>query len=134
MAVDREWASAQMVKAGVSQPVQTSVNKLLDVWGQMSHTPRTLEETLAAFTALVRSQALAADEGDPLGDWVQARPGHIVMGDTMRVKVSAYPGSKGELYNGKLGKVIGLRYGSVFLDSMRQGHKPAELEKWVAAR
>ena len=75
--------------------------------------------TIATIDALA---LLLRDPSAPLpkvGDdaWEGARRGFLVLGDTIRVKADAFEGHKGKTYNGRVGRVVAIRNGQVFLTS-----------------
>ena len=135
--VDMQWASAQMADAKVKKAVGKSVMELLEAWSKLSHDEKYSQEVIDIFSRLSLSKALV--EENPDQTWVDARPGFIVVGDVVRIKQDAYSGAAGVMHNGRLGKVVAVRYGDVifrstdgkqpFLDGTH--HSPYKLEKRI---
>lgn len=113
MNIDWDWIDSQLTRAKISQPVKTSVKRLLEVMETMNHTDDTLRQTLDAFHKLSLTHAIAAD--DPDENWVQCLPGEYKSGDTVRVHADAYTGAHGSRHNGKRGRVAGVRGGSTIV-------------------
>ena len=50
-------------------------------------------------------------------NWVQARAGDLRVGDSVRIKFDAFTGDKGTVSNGRLGKVVAVRFGDIIVKS-----------------
>lgn len=140
MAIDIEWVKEQMTKAKVRQGAGTSVLRLMDVWNEMNHKPETAKETMDVFSKLALGIALVAPEPDELqGTWIAAQPGQIKVADIVRVHLDAFVGELGQIHNGRIGRVVGVRYGDVIIktiddrDPVLDGahYSPHKLDKLV---
>lgn len=135
--VNLDWASAQMADAKVKKGVGKSVMALLEAWQKLTHSEKDSQEVVDLFSRLSLSKALVEENPDQV--WVDARPGFIAVGDVVRIKQDAYTGAAGVMHNGRLGKVVAVRYGDVifrstdgkqpFLDGTH--HSPYKLEKRI---
>lgn len=75
----------------------------------------------------------------PAAQWEQAITGKLKPGDVVRVKLNAYQGEVGEMHNGRICKVIRVKYGDVVVASIdgldpqleTTHHSPTVLEKRV---
>lgn len=135
--IDTDWASAQMADAKVKKAVGASVMTLLETWKSLKHIDKDSQDVIDIFSRLAMTKALV--EENPEQTWVDARPGFIKIGDIIRVKQDAYTGTLGVMHNGRVGKVVAVRYGDVimrstdgkqpFIDGTH--HSPYKLEKRV---
>jgi hypothetical protein len=74
-------------------------------------------------------QAAAATGRDSSETWAQARPGNIVVGDTVRVRSDAYDSTVGVAHNGRVGVVTAIRYGNIFMRYTDVGPTPLNLPR-----
>lgn len=119
MSVDMDWVKEQMTAAKVKQGVGTSVLRLLEVWNTMNHNEESAKETVEVFSKLAVGHALVHPKIDELrGTWIQAQPGQLKVTDIVRVKVDAYNGDLGRLHNGRIGKIVGIRYGDIVVKTI----------------
>jgi hypothetical protein len=135
--VDRDWASAQLASIKTKKAVGASVMALLAAWEETKHSDRDSKDVLDLFSKLALTNSLLPAESDAV--WVEARPGFISVGDIVRVKHDAYTDRLGTVHNGRVGKVVAVRYGDVifrstddkvpFLDGTH--HSPYKLEKRI---
>jgi hypothetical protein len=135
--IDKDWASAQMAEAKIKKSIGASVMILIEAWEMLRHAEKDSQEVLDLFSRLAMTKALV--EENPEQTWVDARPGFIKVGDIVRVKQDAYTGNTGVMHNGRLGKVVAVRYGDVifrstdgkqpFIDGTH--HSPYKLEKRI---
>lgn len=133
---DIEWARAQMKAAGLVQPTQAAVEKLLKALDAMQLSITAENDVVSTFAKLAVGTALVAEQETVDEVWEQARAGNLVLADEVRVKTDAYAGELGVAHNGRRGRVVGIRYGNIYIkyygvsgDGMH--HKPAALEKRV---
>lgn len=136
--VDKEWASAQLASIKAKKAVGASVMALLDAWKELKHNEKDSSVVVELFGKLAMTNAILPHSEEP-AVWVEARPGHILVGDTVRVKHDAYPDKLGTMHNGRVGRVVAVRYGDVifrstddklpFLDGTH--HSPYKLEKKI---
>lgn len=138
--VDMEWVYEQLTEAKVKQNVGTAVIRLLEVWNTMNHTEKTLEDTLETFKKLASGQPLVLPKDDENGFWIQAQPGQIVVADKVRVRADAFKGQLGPRHNGRVCRVVGVRYGDIIVKSIDgkspeldgTHYSPHDLEKFIA--
>lgn len=114
-----EWVKQQMTAAKLKQSVGTSVLRLFEVWDTMKHSDATAKETIEAFSKLALGHALVETSVPNFkGTWVQVVPGSIKVADVVRVKSDAYTGDIGRIHNGRVGRVVGVRYGDIIVKSI----------------
>lgn len=129
-----------MTLGRVKQSAGTSVLRLLEVWNDMNHTEASAKETIEVFSKLALGHPLVLEEDDEKGYWIPAQPGQIVVTDKVRVKADAFLGKVGTMHNGRVCRVVGVRYGDVVVKSIDgkspdlEGthYSPHELEKFIA--
>jgi hypothetical protein len=127
-----------MKAADLLQPTQAAVEKLLGTLDRMKLTEAASDAAVATFSRLARGHALVTEQETVDEVWEQARPGNLVLADQVRVKADAYSGTIGAANNGRRGKIVGIRYGNIYVKYTDKGngvdamhHKPAALEKRV---
>lgn len=135
------WAREQLERSGLEGDYAQLVEDLLDEYWTVSighnFSARDAQEILNAFTSLAQGHVLVPDE--PEGVWVQAKPGNLVVRDTVRVRLDAYEGAAGLAHNGRVGVITAIRYGDVYVrytDDKTEyrgliHHSPHSLEKRV---
>jgi hypothetical protein len=121
--IDMSWVHDQLTEAKIRQDVGTAVIRLIEVWNTMNHNEKTLGSTLETFTKLASGQPLVFPKDEEDGFWVQAQPGQIVVSNKVRVKLDAFRGELGPRHNGRVCKVVGVRYGDIIVKSI-DGKKP----------
>jgi hypothetical protein len=116
---DMEWVKQQMTAAKVKQSVGTSVLRLMEVWETMNHNKNTAKDTVEIFGKLALGHAIASSETEDFsGTWIPAQPGQIKVADIVRIKSDAFDGDLGRAHNGRLGRVVGVRYGDVIVKTI----------------
>lgn len=120
---DIEWVKQQLEAAKVSQAVGTAVMRLMDVWVTMNHTEKTRSATVDIFSELAKGHAIVPEVDEQDGKWIDVQPGQIKVSETVRVKASAYEGELGMIHNGRVGRVVAVRYGDVIVKST-DGREP----------
>ena len=138
--VDIDWVKEQMTKAKVRQGTGTSVLRLLEVWNTMNHTEMSAKDALDIFSKVALGHALVEEKAPLDGVWVDAQPGQIKITDIVRVKVDAFTGEAGPRHNGRVCKVVGVRYGDIVCKSIDDReplldgthYSPHDLQKLVA--
>jgi hypothetical protein len=114
--VNDEWVRAQMDAYKVRKAPGEAVLALLETWSTLDLDSETSEKAVEIFSKLALTHALVQDEsGEEI--WVQAQPGAIIVGDTVRVRHDAYTGDTGTIHNGRVGRVVGVRYGDIIFRS-----------------
>jgi hypothetical protein len=117
--IDINWVKEQMTAARLKQSVGTSILRLFEVWNTMNHENDTARETVDAFSRLALGHALVDPTPDELkGIWVAAQPGQLKITDIVRVKSDAYDGKLGQMHNGRIGKIVGIRYGDIVVKTI----------------
>lgn len=114
--VNEDWVKSQLKSARVSQLTGDTAIALLKAWESLDFPDdRTAEEALEVFRKLATNQALLEEKDET---WVQAQAGFMLkVGDEIRVRHDAFPGTEGRLHNGRRGKVIAIRSGDVIMRS-----------------
>jgi len=136
--VDNDWVRSQLTENKTKKVVGDSVLKLLASWEQLKQpTDKNAKEIINIFSKLALGHSIV--ENNPNETWVAAQAGFIKVADTVRVRSNAFDGEQGKAYNGRRGRVVGVRYGDVIvktddgkvpvLDGIH--FKPENLEKLV---
>ncbi len=136
--VDNDWVRSQLTENKTKKVVGDSVLKLLASWEQLKQpTDKNAKEIINIFSKLALGHSIVED--NPNETWVAAQAGFIKVADTVRVRSTAFDGEQGKAYNGRRGRVVGVRYGDVIvktddgkvpvLDGIH--FKPENLEKLV---
>lgn len=115
MKIDLEWVKRQFVAKRVSQASGTAVLRLLELWNTMNHTEATAKETVDVFSKVALGHALVEESDEVV--WEAVRPGFIKTGDTVRVRSDAFDGEIGLIHNGRIGRVVAIRYGDIIVRS-----------------
>lgn len=138
------WAKRQMEEANTPVGVRVAAEKILETFFETVVSVPQGEEVLAVVTRLARGHSLEPHpaEGDNNIQWEEVRRGRIFVQDVVRVKHNAYGGYTGTIHNGRVGRVVALRNGEIFIsysdnrepsfDTIR--HSPNSLEKMVPLR
>jgi hypothetical protein len=134
---DRErWALSQLSNARIEDAIAGPVRRLLALWWGMNFNERRATEILEVFTKLALQQALETPAEQEF-DWVQAKPGQIIVGEVVRVKHDAYRGLASK-HNGRVGRIVAIRSGDIIVNSIDTGpkiegahHAPIALEKRI---
>jgi hypothetical protein len=115
--VNFEWVRQQMQDAKVKVGSGNMILKLLEVWADDSKLSAGMaKEAAEMFSKLALNQSLSDPKPNADEVWVQAMPGHIVVGDEVRVKTDAFGDTSGTMHNGRRGKVTGIRYGDIIVN------------------
>lgn len=138
--LNREWIKEQLEAAKVKVGSGKAILKMLDAWeGLPSLSPAILKEVLDVFPKLVSGIPLSEEESEDDYQWIDLKPGNIVVGDIVKVKLDAFSEKLGTIHNGRRGVVIGIRYGDVIVNdtdkkspSLKGVHySPYKLEKRI---
>jgi hypothetical protein len=136
--VDNDWVRSQLTENKTKKVVGDSVLKLLATWEQLKQpTDKNAKDIINIFSKLALGHSIVED--NPNESWIVAQAGFIKVADTVRVRSNAFDGEQGKAYNGRRGRVVGVRYGDVIvktddgktpvLDGIH--FKPENLEKLV---
>lgn len=113
----RAWAREQMEKAGTPEDRRTFMEQLLGVfWSHATSRELSVEDRkklLDDFSNLAQGYVLVPEPVEEEAIWVDARPGWLSLGDTIRVKADAYPGDTGLYHNGRPGVITAMRSGDI---------------------
>lgn len=115
MALDMDWVKSQLQAARVRKVVGDATMKLIDTFEEIELTDEQKTTAVEMFSKLALGHAHVKDKKTET--WVDARPGAITIADVVRVKSDAFNGETGTLHNGRVGKVVGVRYGDVIFRS-----------------
>lgn len=114
--VNDEWVRSQMDAYKVRKAPGEAVLSLLTTWNDLELDNENAEKAIEIFSKLALTHALVEEQnGEEV--WVQAQPGFIVVGDKVRVRHDAYTGETGAIHNGRVGRVVGVRYGDIIFRS-----------------
>jgi hypothetical protein len=136
--VNNDWVRSQLTENKTKKVVGDSVLKLLATWEQLKQpTDKNAKDIISIFSKLALGHSIVED--NPNESWIIAQAGFIKVADTVRVRSNAFDGEQGKAYNGRRGRVVGVRYGDVIvktddgktpvLDGIH--FKPENLEKLV---
>jgi len=136
--VDNDWVRSQLTENKTKKVVGDSVLKLLATWEQLKQpTDKNAKDIINIFSKLALGHSIVED--NPNESWIVAQAGYIKVADTVRVRSNAFDGEQGKAYNGRRGRVVGVRYGDIIvktddgktpvLDGIH--FKPENLEKLV---
>jgi hypothetical protein len=134
--IDTEWARDQLKQVRASQDTEDAVIHLLVMFSATDGPESDSEDILDLFNKLAHGKALIP--ADTEGIWADAVPGAIKVGDTVRVKLDAFSGSVGPMHNGRVGRIVGIRYGDIIVkmtdgkpDLLNPRYSPHHLEKRI---
>lgn len=123
--INREWVAEQLQAAKVKVGSGKAIIKLLDAWSDIPKlSDNMVDEVLTVFSALAKGHAFVEEQNEEDYVWVPLQPGKVVVGDEVRVKMDAYSAELGPIHNGRRGKVVGIRYGEIYVKST-DGRSPA---------
>lgn len=111
--VDYEWVRSQMQEAKVRIGAGKTVLKLLEAWEQSPISGKAAQEAIEIFSSLALTKSIIASSEDEV--WVEARPGSLAIGETVKVKHDAYENEVGVMHNGRRGKITAIRYGDIVI-------------------
>lgn len=112
--VDIIWAKDQMKRAEIHPKVQEAVLDLLAAWEEEDVLEAQIPDIIKTFAELAQNHALLPDKEET---WIEGFPGAFRTGDTVRVRHDAYDGDMGSYHNGRVGRVLGVRSGSIVFRS-----------------
>jgi len=114
--VNFEWVKEQLEAARVRVGSGKAIIKLLEEWEKLKLSDNMSKEAIEVFSRLALNQAVhMPDEKDAV--WVPLQPGQITVGDEVRVLADAFDGKLGPVHNGRIGRVVAVRYGDVIIKS-----------------
>lgn len=110
------WIREQLQAVKARRAVGDTLLKLLDVWESLEEklSDQLKQEVLQYFSQLAMRHSLVEDKERT---WLPAGPGQIRVGDEVRVAPTAFTGDLGMLHNGRIGRVVAVRYGDVIVNS-----------------
>lgn len=138
--IDIDWVKEQMTKARVKKGVGDSVLKLMDTWNLEDRTHTSAKEVVEIFSKLALGHPIAEEEPPGDGVWIDVQPGNIKVSEIVRTKIDLFDGELGPIHNGRVCRVVGVRYGDVIVrsiddrDPVLDGthYSPHDLQKLVA--
>ena len=141
--IDIDWVKEQLTKNKTRKMIGDSVLKLLVTWEEIKEKTKeqkvnNSKEIVEIFYKLSLGHALVKEDKNEV--WVQAHAGDLKVADYVRVRFNAFMDEKGKKYNGRRGRVVGVRYGDIIIKSndnifpiLDGDHlKPEDLEKLVS--
>ena len=121
---------AEMDKAKVQQEVRWMVEQFvsvaIDEGNRLNLAEKTVVESIEIFRKFMNGHRLVPETPDEV--WVQAKNGRITVGDTVRVRSDAYSVEADSKHNGRIGRIVAIRYGDVHVR-----YYPLDGEKMSAA-
>jgi hypothetical protein len=117
--VEDSWVREQLTNAKTKRAVGTAILKLLDTWNEIVVSEENAKDVIERFRKLALGHAIAEEKIDDLrGTWIQAQPGQLKVTDIIRVKTDVFNGDLGKMHNGRVGKVVGVRYGDIVVKTI----------------
>jgi hypothetical protein len=117
MSTNFDWIRDQLSGASTPEGQASAVLELLTRWDAMEVPEEFREDTLKLFTDLAMGHTLYLPNPDEV--WVDARAGDLVIRDIVRVKRDAFTGVLGTVHNGRVGVIVGVRYGDIVVRSTK---------------
>jgi hypothetical protein len=142
--VDMNWVKQQLTNNKTKRVVGDTVIKLLSTWSEVKSVDpdpdknqASLNEIVELFSKLALGHALIKENKNI--NWTPAQAGALVIADEVRVKWNAFDGEKGKTHNGRVGKIVSIRYGDIIVkttdgkEPMLEGfhYTPQQLEKRI---
>lgn len=112
--VDTDWVLTQLAAVRARQGAGDAVLALLEVWGSLDLSPELATEAVDIFSAVALGHSLVPENKDEV--WVPAQAGQLQVGQTVRVKNSAFTGADHKL-NGRRGTIVAIRTGRIVMRS-----------------
>lgn len=136
--LDMKWVKEQLQAARVRKPVGDATMKLIELFDSIELTEEHQSKTIEMFSLLAKGHTFVKDKKDEV--WVPVRPGDIKVAERVRVRFDAFGGELGTIHNGRVGVVVGVRYGDVIIkttdgkEPVLDGahYPPDKLEKLVS--
>lgn len=110
-----EWVREQLAAARVTIEQGEAILTLMKTWDDIVLPDDQSSKALELFAGLAVGHPVIEDEKP--GEWFDAVPGAITTGDVVRVKADAFDGAAAPIHNGRVGKVVGIRYGDIIFKS-----------------
>lgn len=112
--IDWGWVSRELGATGAqaNTPCSEAIVMMLEHLARYDLSDAEKEFVITSFSSLARGHALPRPD-EEFEKWKPCVAGDYRIGDTVRVRSSAYIGELGMWHNGKRGKVIGTRNNSV---------------------
>jgi hypothetical protein len=114
--IDMQWVKDQLTEAKVKKPVGNAIMKLIDTWESVEITEDAAPQAVELFSKLALGHVAVVKE-DKDFKWVPVTPGQIKVADEVRVRLDAFNGELGVIHNGRVGRVVAVRYGDVIIKS-----------------
>lgn len=139
--IDMNWVRDQLTRGRVTQSAGDSVIKLIELWNTMKHTDKSAKQAIDVFSKLALGHAIAEEKAPLDGKWIPCQPGNIKVAEIVRVKLDAFDGRDGGIHNGRVCRVVAVRYGDIICktiddrDPVIDGahYSPHDLEKLIPA-
>lgn len=137
----RTWQRQQMSNANVPKHQQMIAESLLDTYWSLvkdsSFSEEDVTEAVRIFNELRQGHSITPETPDEI--WVEAKPGALVIRDSVRVKSNAYTGNAGVMHNNRVGVITAIRSGDIhirYTDGKEPNfefirHSPYVLEKRI---
>ena len=116
--VNDEWIKEQLESAKVKIGSGKAILALLEAWKKIPKLSDAMaDEALSVFSKLARGHNIKEEDSDDNYIWIALQPGQVTVADVVRIKADAYSGDAGPIHNGRVGKVVGIRYGEIYVKS-----------------
>lgn len=140
-AIEMKWIEDQLEKAMVSRKCGDMVVELMNVFNEKSSSldKETFEKAVSIFGKMCLGHSIVEKTEDFKGTWIDCQAGQIRVSEIVRVKDDAFLGSEGTIHNGRICRVVGVRYGDIVCNSTDNKlpkisgahYRPTQLRKLV---
>lgn len=113
--LDKKWLNNQFKLDKTDPDVVRRIMALLEASEEPTHLDDKLDEVLEKFSKLARGQMIADPE--PEAKWLSGAVQTPGVGQTVRVPPDKFTGQRGQALNGRVGKVVAVRYGDVIFNT-----------------
>jgi hypothetical protein len=113
--INYEWVKDQFARSKTRVGVGKAVLQLLKTWETIEMDPEKSKQVLDIFSQVALGYALVPIATEEV--WLDAKRGHLSVGDIVRVSHSAYDGELAYIHNGRRGVVVAIRSGDIIFNS-----------------
>lgn len=112
---NEKWLADQFSADKTSPETARKIISLLKTWDGLSVEDGQEDEILGRFVKLAKKQMIADPEPD--AKWLAGSIQTPGVGQTVRVPPDKFTGHRGQSLNGRVGKVVAVRYGDVIFNT-----------------
>lgn len=122
--IDKKWLEQQLQLSKTDKKTADVINYLMDGWSKLEvSNDKVKRDAIEKFSKLALGVPIhvLVEEQEV---WTPAMPGRLSVGDTVLVRSDAFEGELGQIHNGRRGRIVGIRYGDIVVNST-DGIEPA---------